>query len=99
MSHPLPAARVLVPAVSFPEGPCVARRAVPLLDVAQAPLDLGRRAGLPVGPGGCHLRTRQRLRDAVRAAGVGGIDPPAAFPGPDVVQAAELLLGVEPERR
>src|SRR6266487_3304623 len=92
MSHPS------VPAMAFPEGPRVARRAVPLLDITQAPLDLGARAGLPIGPGGCHLRPWQRLRDAVRAAGVGGVDPPAALPGPDVVQAAELLLGVEPER-
>ena len=44
-------------------------RAVALLDVLQAPLDLGGRVGLPVGAGAGHLGARQRLRDAVGARG------------------------------
>ena len=41
-----------VPAVGLPVRPGRRRRAVPALDVAQAPADLGRRVGPPVAAGG-----------------------------------------------
>ena len=68
-----------------------ARRAVDVLDVLQAPLDLGGRVGLPVGAGAGHLGAGQRLRDAVGAGGaVAGVRVPAALLHPQRVQAAEL---------
>src|SRR4029077_569667 len=75
--------------VGLPEGPGFAGIAVDGLDVAEAPLDLGGRIGLPVRPRGGHLAAWQRLRDAVRAAGILRVVPPAALPVPHVLQAAE----------
>src|SRR5579871_1175520 len=88
----------LVPAMSLPEGPGVARCPVTLLDIAEAPLDLRGGAGLPVGTGAGHLGARQRLGDPVGAARIRRGHAPAALPGPDVVQAAELARA-EAERR
>src|SRR5699024_1864216 len=51
----------LVPAVGLPEGPGTARAAVTAVHVVEAPLDLGRRVGLPVGARGGHLGARERL--------------------------------------
>src|SRR5712691_1427 len=87
----------LVPAVGLPESPGVTWGSVDRLDVAETPLDLSRRVGRPVGAGAGHLRAWQRLRDAVGTAGVLGVVDPVAFPGPDVVQAAELVVA-ESER-
>src|SRR5262249_12134771 len=88
-----------VPAVRLPERPCAAGTPVFRLDVADPRLDLGCGVGLPVGPGGGHLGPGQGLRYAVGAAGVRRVPAPAALAGPDVVQAAELRVGVEAERR
>src|SRR5690606_12355631 len=84
----------LVPAVGLGVAPCLARGAVAVLDVAQAPLDLGGRVGLPVGTGRGHLGTRQRLRDAVGVrAGVLGLVVPVALLLPQRLEAAaELVL-------
>src|SRR5215469_9664281 len=81
-----------VPAVPLPERPGIARRAIGRLDVAEAPPDLGGRIGRPVGARCGHLRAWQRLWYAVGAAGVLRVVAPAALPGPDVVQAAELTV-------
>src|ERR1035437_2639968 len=87
----------LVIAVGFLEGPGAAGVPVDVLDVAQSPPDLGRRIGLPVRACAGHLAARQRLRDAVRAAGVFRVVAPAALPVPDVLQAAEIGLRAEAE--
>src|SRR5690348_8561639 len=80
-----------VPAGALLVRPRGARRAIDLLDVAEAPLDLGGGVGLPVGPGAGHLGTRQRLRDAVGARDrVAGRGIPAALGVPQALQAAEL---------
>src|SRR4051794_16165268 len=77
----------LVPAGALRVRPRPARGAVPPLDVAEAPLDLGRRVRLPVRRDRGHLAARQGLRDAVRAAaGVGGVRVPAALPLEQLVQ-------------
>src|SRR5580658_2313888 len=81
--------RLVVP-VGFLESPRAARIPVYLLDVAQSPPDLGGRIRLPVRPGAGHLAARQRLGDAVRAAGVLRVVHPAALPVPQVKQAAEV---------
>src|ERR1700729_4187487 len=92
--------RASVPAVRFPERPGPARGAVAALDVAQAPLDLGRHVGLPVRPGAGHLVTGERLRDAVGPAlAILGVVAPAALAAVDVVQAGELGRRAEAERR
>src|SRR5450759_2119625 len=81
-----------VPVVRAPERPGTARRGVTTGDVVETPGDLGRRVGLPVGADGCHLGTRQRLRDAEGTAReVACVDPPAALAGPQVVQAGPLV--------
>src|SRR5690348_17612561 len=85
--------------VDLPEGPGFAGVSVDGLDVAQAPLDLGGRIGLPVRSRARHLAARQRLRDAVRAAGVLRVVPPAALPVPHVLQAAEEGGRAEAEDR
>ena len=54
-----------VPAVALAVAPGAAGRAVAVLDVAEAPADLGDRVGRPVGAGRGHLGAGQRLRDAV----------------------------------
>src|SRR5215472_7184572 len=87
-----------VPAVGLPECPGLARTAVGRLDIAKAPLDLGGWIGRPVGAGRGHLRTWQRLRNAVGAAGILGVVAPAALPRVDVIEAAILTVG-EAKRR
>src|SRR4029079_4653175 len=68
-------------------------RAVPVRDVPQSPSDLGERVGAPVTGDRGHLGAGQGLRDPVGVgAGVVGVPPPAALPGPQVVQAGELLF-------
>src|SRR5690606_18289546 len=82
-----------VPALRDRVGPGGARRAVPTLDVTEAPGDLGDRVRPPVRAHGRHLRARQRLRDAVRArAGVVGVDAPVALLRPQLVEARELVV-------
>src|SRR6266704_1021409 len=75
--------------VDLPESPGFTGVSVDGLDIAQAPLDLSGRVGLPVRPRARHLAARQRLRDAERAARVLRVVPPAALPVPHVLQAAE----------
>src|ERR1700733_13795471 len=87
----------LVVAVGFFEGPGATGISVDALDVPQAPPDLGGRIRLPVRARAGHLAARQRLRDAVRAAGVLRVVAPAALPVPDVLQAAEVGLRGEAE--
>ncbi len=53
-----------VPVAGLLVCPGTARRAVPALDVGQAPLDLGGGVGLPVRAGARHLRAWHRLRNA-----------------------------------
>jgi hypothetical protein len=80
-----------VPAVRLRVRPRPAWRAVPAIDVAQAPLDLGDGIPPPVRTEGRHLRARQRLRDAVRPAGpVRCVRVPARLPAEQPVEAAEL---------
>src|ERR1700761_5344865 len=70
----------LIPVVRLPERPGPAGVVVAGLDVAEAPGDLGGRAGLPVRTGRGHLAAREGLRDAVgAAAGVGGRLAPVAL--------------------
>src|SRR6185437_545702 len=74
--------------------PCPAGGSVDGLDIAQPPLDLSGRVRGPVRAGRGHLRAGQRLRDAVRTGiRVSRLVIPAAFPGPEAVQAAELTGG------
>ena len=81
-----------VPAVGLAVAPGAAGAAVAVLDVAEAPADLGHRVGRPVGAGRGHLRAGQRLRDAVGRGGrVVGVDPPAGLAGVERVEAAELV--------
>src|SRR5579875_56143 len=80
----------LVPVIGLFVTPGAARSAVSLLYVLQTPLDLRGRVGLPVGAHTGHPGTRQRLRDAIRTAGVLRVNHPAAFVCPQVVEAAEL---------
>ena len=73
--------------------PRAARRAVAAADVAEAPGDLRRGVGLPVGAGAAHLAAGKRLRDAVgTAAGVVGVDAPAGFLVPQRDEAGELVV-------
>src|SRR6476661_10136020 len=86
---------IIPPRGSVPAGgpgvaPCAARRAVRLVDVDQAGVDLpvavGGLGDAGSGPGGV-----QELRDAVRAAArVLRVRVPAALLAPQVLQAAEL---------
>src|SRR5690606_29724999 len=86
-----------VPAVGLPELPGRLRTAVPVLDVAQSPADLGGGVGLPVGAGGGHLVARQRLRDAVRAGSrVVRLVVPPTLAAPERVQRRHLVQA-EPE--
>src|SRR5215217_1004472 len=72
--------------------PSLARRAIPVLDVVQPPLDLGGRVGLPVVAEGGHLAARQRLRDTIGARRtVVGLVVPVALAGPQLVQAWHLI--------
>src|ERR1039457_7182366 len=87
----------LVVAVGFLESPGATGIAVDVLDVTKAPPDLGGRVRLPVRARAGHLAARQRLRYAVRAAGVFRVVAPAALPVPDVLQAAEIGLRAEAE--
>ena len=74
-----------------PRDPCAAGGSIGVLDVLQAPLDLGLSAGLPIRPGAAHPGAGQRLRYAVgAAASVIGGHAPAAFLLPQRIQAAEL---------
>src|SRR5689334_15926246 len=91
--------KLLVIAVTLPERPCTTRSSIHGLDVAQPPLDLRGGVCLPVCARAGHLRSGQRLRYTVCAAGVRGVIPPSAFAGIDVIQAAKLRLRVEAERR
>ena len=69
-----------------------AGRAVPGVDVPQAPVDLRGRVGAPVGAGARHLAAGQGLGDAVGAArGVVRVGPPARLPRPEQVEAPELV--------
>jgi len=52
----------LVPAVGLLVGPCAGRRTVAVMDVVQAPADLGGCVSPPVSAHARHLRPRQRLR-------------------------------------
>lgn len=67
----VPAARqaccgsALIPAARLLVTPCPTWGAVGGGNIGQAPPDLGCGAGLPVRPGGGHLRAGERLRDAV----------------------------------
>ena len=72
--------------------PRTARRAVAAGDVAEAPRDLRRRVGLPVGTGRGHLAAGQCLRDPVRAARVGRVDVPPRLVVPELDEAAELVV-------
>src|SRR5277367_603540 len=89
----------LVVTMRLPERPGAARIAIAGLDISQPPLDLGGRVGHPVRARTSHLAPGQRLRNAVRAAGILGVVPPAAFPRVDVVQAAEIRARAPAERR
>src|SRR5689334_16844662 len=81
----------LVPTHVLRVAPRAARGAVATLDVAETPLDLSGRVGLPVAAGRGHLLARQGLRDAVRTrAAVLGLVVPAAFPLPQLLEAGEL---------
>ena len=72
--------------------PGAARGAVAVVDVAEAPLDLGGGVGLPVVAGGGHLGAGKGLRDAVGAGGgVGGADVPARLLLPQRLEAGELV--------
>src|SRR4051794_36991653 len=82
-----------VPAAGLGGAPGAARRAVPAIDVVEAPLDLRGRVGPPVTAVSTHLRTRQRLRDPVGTGRrVVGPVVPAGFLCPQRVQARELAL-------
>src|SRR5690606_2616833 len=86
--------RLLIPAVALRMSPGAAGAAVPALDVAQAPADLGGGVGGPVGAGGGHLGAGEGLRDAVGARrGVVGVPAPVGLAGPQRVEAAELVGG------
>ena len=70
-----------------------ARPAVPALDVAQAPADLGGGVAAPALAGAGHLAARHGLRDAVGArVRILGVLVPAAFPVPQLVQRGPLAL-------
>ena len=60
-----------VEAVALAVAPGAARRAVAVLDVAEAPADLGDRVGGPVGAGRGHLGAGEGLRDAVGRGAAG----------------------------
>src|ERR1700721_4678964 len=68
----------LVVTVCLPERPRATRVAIACLDVSQPPLDLGGRIRHPVRARRGHLVSRQGLRNAVSAAGIFGVVPPAA---------------------
>src|ERR1035437_245541 len=61
-----------IPPVVGAEGPSLAGRAVALGDVLQPPPHLGEWAGAPIGPRQRHLRSRQRLRNAIGPGGLVG---------------------------
>src|SRR5690606_13516465 len=70
-----------------------ARRAVPPVDVDEAPDDLRLVVGAPVRADGRHLAAGQRLRDAVRAAGcVVRVRAPAGLAVPQRRQAPLLTV-------
>lgn len=69
--------------------------AVALCAVAPEPLKLGLVVGGPIGTGAHHLRTGQRLRQAVRAgAWVRGCDIPTGLMRNDVHGGGEIGLGI-----
>ena len=80
--------------------PRAARGSVGAVDVAEAPDDLGRGVGLPVGAGARHLAAGQRLRDAGGTARrvVGGVRP-AGLLLPQLVEALELVVAPAVRRR
>src|SRR5215470_20264440 len=80
----------LVPAGGLRVRPGGARRAVPGLDVAETPPDLGGGTRLPVRAGGRHLAAGERLRNPVSAIRVGRVHIPAALALPQRLEAAEL---------
>lgn len=88
---PLKTAPRSVEALGLGLRPGPARVPVPVLDVAQAPADLGDRVGLPVVAFGGHLGAGVGLRDAVRADGVRRELVPTRLAGPEPLQARELL--------
>src|SRR5690606_18769376 len=80
-----------VPVVGEEVGPGATRRAVPLLDVAEAPGDLRPGVGAPVASVAGPLVRGQRLGDAVgaRPAVAGPVVPPA-LAGPELHETPEL---------
>src|ERR1700730_13550105 len=76
----------LVVTVRLPERPCAAGIAIAGLDIPESPPDPRGRVGHPVRTRGAHLVPGQRLRNAVCAARILGVVPPAALPRVDVVQ-------------
>lgn len=75
-----------------PEVPRTTGGLVAHLDVVQAPPNLRGGVVTPVAAVGCHLLTRQRLRNAVRTAHMAGVPVPVTLLCPEIHQTAVLRL-------